>query len=79
MTNFGFHQTMGDAGIEVATTDVGDRHVVEELSDRDWVLGGEQSGHIVDMRLTPVRRRHRRGAAAAAGARRAAAREPATR
>ena len=53
MTNFGFHQTMGDAGIEVATTDVGDRHVVEELFRRDWVLGGEQSGHIVDMRLTP--------------------------
>ena len=53
MTNFGFHQTMGDAGIEVATTDVGDRHVVEELFQRDWVLGGEQSGHIVDMRLTP--------------------------
>ena len=53
MTNFGFHQAMDDAGIEVATTDVGDRHVVEELFRRDWVLGGEQSGHIVDMRLTP--------------------------
>jgi phosphoglucosamine mutase len=53
MTNFGFHRAMGDAGIEVATTDVGDRHVVEELSARGWVLGGEQSGHIVDMRLTP--------------------------
>jgi phosphoglucosamine mutase len=53
MTNFGFHQTMGDAGIEVATTDVGDRHVVEELFRRGWVLGGEQSGHIVDTRLTP--------------------------
>jgi phosphoglucosamine mutase len=53
MTNFGFHQAMSDAGIDVATTDVGDRHVVEELFRRDWVLGGEQSGHIVDMRLTP--------------------------
>ena len=53
MTNFGFHTAMGEAGIEVATTDVGDRHVVEELFRRDWVLGGEQSGHIVDMRLTP--------------------------
>jgi phosphoglucosamine mutase len=37
----------------VATTDVGDRHVVDELAERGWVLGGEQSGHIVDMRLTP--------------------------
>jgi phosphoglucosamine mutase len=53
MTNYGFHQAMDEAGIEVATTDVGDRHVVEELARRDWVLGGEQSGHIVDMRLTP--------------------------
>jgi phosphoglucosamine mutase len=53
MTNFGFHRAMGDAGVEVATTAVGDRHVVEELGRRGWVLGGEQSGHIVDMRLTP--------------------------
>ena len=53
MTNYGFHQAMREAGIEVATTDVGDRHVVDELARRDWVLGGEQSGHIVDMRLTP--------------------------
>jgi phosphoglucosamine mutase len=53
MTNFGFHQAMSKAGIEVVTTDVGDRHVVDELADRGWVLGGEQSGHIVDMRLTP--------------------------
>jgi phosphoglucosamine mutase len=53
MTNFGFHTAMEEAGIEVATTDVGDRHVVDELTKRGWVLGGEQSGHIVDMRLTP--------------------------
>jgi len=44
---------MRDAGIEVATTDVGDRHVVDELAERGWALGGEQSGHIIDMRLTP--------------------------
>jgi phosphoglucosamine mutase len=53
MTNYGFHQGMREAGVEVATTDVGDRHVVDELAKRGWVLGGEQSGHIVDMRLTP--------------------------
>lgn len=53
MTNYGFHQAMREAGIEVATTAVGDRHVVEELANRNWILGGEQSGHIVDMRLTP--------------------------
>jgi phosphoglucosamine mutase len=53
MTNFGFHRAMRAADIEVATTDVGDRNVVAELARRGWVLGGEQSGHIVDMRLTP--------------------------
>jgi phosphoglucosamine mutase len=53
MTNYGFHQAMQEAGIEVATTPVGDRHVVEELVRRGWALGGEQSGHIIDLRLTP--------------------------
>jgi phosphoglucosamine mutase len=47
MTNYGFHQAMADAGIEVATTDVGDRHVAAELAGREWALGGEQSGHII--------------------------------
>jgi phosphoglucosamine mutase len=49
MTNFGFHTAMRDAGIEVATTNVGDRYVLEELRRRDWALGGEQSGHIIDL------------------------------
>jgi phosphoglucosamine mutase len=48
MSNYGFHRAMEDAGIEVAVTDVGDRHVLDELRRRDWSLGGEQSGHIID-------------------------------
>ncbi len=48
MTNYGFHQAMRDAGIEVAITPVGDRYVIEELVRRNWSLGGEQSGHIID-------------------------------
>jgi phosphoglucosamine mutase len=52
MTNYGFHQAMSAAGIEVATTKVGDRYVVDELFKRNWLLGGEQSGHIIDMRFT---------------------------
>jgi phosphoglucosamine mutase len=40
---------MEHAGISVATTKVGDRYVLEELRARNWVLGGEQSGHIIDM------------------------------
>jgi phosphoglucosamine mutase len=51
MSNYGFHQAMRDAGIEVAVTKVGDRHVLDELRRRDWVLGGEQSGHIIDTRV----------------------------
>jgi phosphoglucosamine mutase len=53
MTNYGFHAAMRDAGIAVATTPVGDRYVLEELRARGWTLGGEQSGHIIDMGFVP--------------------------
>jgi phosphoglucosamine mutase len=49
MTNYGFHAAMRDAGVEVAVTQVGDRYVLEELRARGWTLGGEQSGHIIEM------------------------------
>ncbi len=49
MTNYGFHAAMMSEGVEVATTQVGDRYVLEELRARGWTLGGEQSGHIIDM------------------------------
>jgi phosphoglucosamine mutase len=47
MTNLGFHRAMGDHGIRVAETPVGDRHVLEALEANGWSLGGEQSGHII--------------------------------
>ncbi len=53
MTNYGFHQAMAAAGVQVATTDVGDRYVLEALRDRGWALGGEQSGHIIDTSFVP--------------------------
>jgi phosphoglucosamine mutase len=53
MTNYGFHASMRAAGIEVATTNVGDRYVLEALRERAWTLGGEQSGHIIDMGFVP--------------------------
>ncbi|HMJ33246.1 MAG TPA: phosphoglucosamine mutase [Baekduia sp.] len=53
MTNYGFHQGMREAGVEVAITSVGDRYVLEELRGRGWSLGGEQSGHIIDMNFVP--------------------------
>jgi phosphoglucosamine mutase len=49
MTNYGFHSAMREAGIEVACTNVGDRYVLEELRHKGWALGGEQSGHIIEM------------------------------
>jgi phosphoglucosamine mutase len=47
MTNFGFHKAMEESGIEVAVTQVGDRYVIDEMLRREWLLGGEQSGHII--------------------------------
>ena len=50
MTNLGFHRLMGERGIRVETTDVGDRYVLEALRRTGGVLGGEQSGHIIYLR-----------------------------
>jgi phosphoglucosamine mutase len=53
MTNYGFHTAMREAGIDVAITAVGDRYVLDELRRRGWSLGGEQSGHIIDLGFGP--------------------------
>jgi phosphoglucosamine mutase len=50
MTNLGFHRLMGERGIRVVTTDVGDRYVLEALRENRGLLGGEQSGHIIYLR-----------------------------
>ncbi len=50
MTNLGFHRLMGERGIDVVTTDVGDRYVLEALRRHGGVLGGEQSGHLIYLR-----------------------------
>lgn len=47
MCNLGFIKAMHDAGIEVIQTKVGDRYVLEQLREGGFVLGGEQSGHII--------------------------------
>jgi phosphoglucosamine mutase len=49
MTNYGFHAAMKREGIDVTVTNVGDRYVLEELRARGWTLGGEQSGHLIEM------------------------------
>ncbi len=53
MTNYGFHSAMADAGVQVASTAVGDRYVLDELRRRGWTLGGEQSGHIIELGFGP--------------------------
>jgi len=47
MSNLGFHKAMAAAGIEVLTTAVGDRYVLEALDAHGHSVGGEQSGHII--------------------------------
>ena len=47
MSNLGFHKAMAAAGIEVVTTGVGDRYVLEALDAGGFSVGGEQSGHII--------------------------------
>jgi phosphoglucosamine mutase len=49
MSNLGFHDAMRDAGISVIETPVGDKHVYAAMRDGGYVLGGEQSGHIIQM------------------------------
>ncbi|HET9105404.1 MAG TPA: phosphoglucosamine mutase [Solirubrobacteraceae bacterium] len=53
MTNYGFHSAMQTAGVQVASTAVGDRYVLDELRRRGWTLGGEQSGHIIELGFGP--------------------------
>ena len=47
MSNLGFRQGMARHGITVVDTQVGDRYVLEALEQTGAVLGGEQSGHII--------------------------------
>ncbi|MDA2985189.1 MAG: phosphoglucosamine mutase, partial [Actinomycetota bacterium] len=47
MTNLGLINSMRENGIEVLTTSVGDRYVLEKMVADDLNLGGEQSGHII--------------------------------
>jgi phosphoglucosamine mutase len=47
MSNLGFRLAMKDAGVTVVETAVGDRYVLEAMRAGNYVLGGEQSGHII--------------------------------
>lgn len=47
MANLGFKLAMDQVGIKVVQTAVGDRYVLECMKANDYLLGGEQSGHLV--------------------------------
>jgi len=49
MSNFGFEQQLRDDGIELCRANVGDKYVLEMMIERGAALGGEQSGHIIDL------------------------------
>ncbi len=47
MTNFGLEKRLAELGIPFERTKVGDRYVMERLRERNWLYGGESSGHIL--------------------------------
>lgn len=52
MSNLGLEKSLIDLKIPFKRTKVGDRYVLEELIKTQWTLGGENSGHIVNLNLT---------------------------
>src|SRR5438477_29299 len=49
MSNFGFEKQLAADGIELLRANVGDKYVLEQMLANDAVIGGEQSGHIIDL------------------------------
>jgi phosphoglucosamine mutase len=47
MSNLGFHVALKELGISTEVSDVGDRCVLELMQEKDAVLGGEDSGHVI--------------------------------
>lgn len=52
MSNFGLEQAFKREDIPFVRAKVGDRYVMEQLAEHNWLLGGESSGHIVCRHLT---------------------------
>ena len=52
MSNLGLELALDALDVPFVRTPVGDRYVMKEMLDRDWYLGGENSGHIVCLSIT---------------------------
>ena len=49
MSNLGLHHAMRDHGIKTVCTKVGDRYVLQEMLAHGYNIGGEQSGHVINL------------------------------
>lgn len=49
MSNYGFEKQLAADGIQLLRAQVGDKYVLETMMERGSILGGEQSGHIIDL------------------------------
>ena len=49
MSNLGIINNLKAQGINVSLTDVGDRNVLMEMLEHDYVIGGENSGHVINL------------------------------
>jgi phosphoglucosamine mutase len=47
MSNYGLELALKERGIPFARANVGDRYVMQQMQERNWVIGGEGSGHIL--------------------------------
>ena len=47
LSNMGLHAYARERGMEIVCSDVGDRYVLEKMLENGYILGGEQSGHII--------------------------------
>jgi phosphoglucosamine mutase len=54
MSNLGLYRALDAAKVEIEETDVGDRNVLLALEEKKWILGGEQSGHVIFRDLAPT-------------------------
>jgi len=54
MSNLGLYRALDAVGIEIEETDVGDRNVLLALEEKSWLLGGEQSGHVIFRDIAPT-------------------------
>ena len=52
MSNLGLEVALGKLGIPFARSKVGDRYVMELLQEKGWSIGGENSGHILNLNVS---------------------------